>query len=284
MVNVVEDYLARDRAHKEGQRNLERRRAQETQSPNEPGADGWPKGRTRPKLRPIECPECGGDAAETEKGNVVCSSCAQAAEWGRFHDKMRQERLEKAGLLKEPLSKYTLDSFEADTAALRRARRVVVDWLMGFPYSHGESVLLWSDGYGVGKTHLAHAVHRELLITGSSVTFFFVADMLSSIRDSYNRDSEETEKGIVSRARSGNVLVLDDLAKEHVTERGRPWFHDLMLRIVDYRYNTGRSMLITSNASPDRFGEIVGGAAASRLYRMLGGRIVDMSGPDWRMK
>lgn len=220
----------------------------------------------------------------TPSGKLICLDCREAASWEEFYEKMRHDRLEKAGLLKEPLSEYTLDSFEADTAALRRARRVVVDWLMGFPYSHGESVLLWSEGYGVGKTHLAHAVQRELLITGNSVTFFFVADLLASIRDSYNRDSEETEKGLVSKARSGNVLILDDLAKEHVTERGRPWFHDLMLRIVDYRDNVGRSMFITSNASPDRLGQIVGGAAASRLYRMLGGRIVDMSGPDWRMR
>lgn len=215
---------------------------------------------------------------------MLCTTCNAARSHAERRAELAKKRLVEAGLLDGALSHMTLESFKADTKHLDAAHTTISQWLYGWPYSHGESVLLWSQGYGVGKTHLARAAQRWLISIGAAVVFFMVADLLAAIRETYDKGSQASEEQILHRARYADLLILDDLGKEHVTDRGRPWFHDLIFRIVDRRYRDGASLLITSNEAPDRLPGLIGGATTSRLYEMLGSRMVDMSGPDWRLR
>lgn len=230
------------------------------------------------------CFLCGGPALKSPgfEGDVPCLACHKLKVDDIFRRKVAEQRLERAGLLRGPAAHMRLDTFRRELPFQREALEVVSAWLRGFPHEFGESVLLWSRGFGVGKTHLARAVQRRVLEAGGTANFHLMASVLGAIRESYGGVGE-SEQAIIARMTQPQLLVWDDLGKEYVSERGKTWFYNIVFRIVDARYRAGLPMLVTSNASPCELAEAIGGASSSRVMEMCGSRVVDMSGPDWRL-
>jgi DNA replication protein DnaC len=160
----------------------------------------------------------------------------------------------------------------------------VVRWLDDYPHEEGESVYLWSKGYGAGKTHLAKATQRWIIQAGGRVLLRVLPEVLAEIRQSYRPDSELSQATIIHRMQTTDTLILDDLGRGHVREASRSWLADIMYLVINARYNAALSMLVTSNVGPDTIRDVIGGASASRLMEMVDTRICDMSGEDWRMR
>ena len=95
---------------------------------------------------------------------------------------------------------------------------------------------------GVGKTHLAIGIIRELMERDSISCFFcdFAAE-LQRIRDSMsNNGSSLVLPRLVYDA---DVLVLDDFG----SQRWSAWVQDQMSNVIGDRYNNGRATIITTN-------------------------------------
>ncbi len=219
---------------------------------------------------PAACPECGGTGyiSRYEDGMPVGRPCA-------CRQQVRSKlRMSGAGI-PERYAHCEFESFaplNPDTTknrslelALRSCRQVVSD----FPSSsYG---LLLSGPCGTGKTHLAVAVLRMLILQkGARGLFAEFYDLLRQLQETYEKNSARTTVEVLQPALDVDVLVLDDLGATRVTA----WARDTLGQILNERYNQRRLTLVTTNRSLEGSGreeslaDRVGERIASRLAEM----------------
>jgi DNA replication protein DnaC len=111
-------------------------------------------------------------------------------------------------------------------------------------YPDVNSGLLFMGSVGVGKTHLAIAVLRELIARkGVSCLFYESGSLLKAIQDSYNPISETSEMRVIAPVYQAEVLVLDELGATVPTN----WVRDTMYQIINTRYNNNKLTIFTTN-------------------------------------
>jgi len=145
--------------------------------------------------------------------------------------------------------------------------------------------LLLMGSCGVGKTHLAVAVLRELLDKGVRCLFYDFGALLKAIQASYNPNMHTSELEILAPVFDAEALVLDELGASKPTE----WVLDTMLQIIRARYNDRRLTIFTSNYLDERSGresetleDRIGVRLRSRLYQMC--QTVAIDGDDYRRR
>jgi DNA replication protein DnaC len=127
---------------------------------------------------------------------------------------------------------------------------------------------------GTGKTHLAAALVSSLLGHDVHAQMIFGPDLLETIRRTFNPETRDAAAMKLRWVNAAEVLVLDDLGAERVTDFAR----DELTKLVNDRYVTQRAVVITTNLSLPELEERLGERrTASRLAEMtqplvLGGR------------
>ena len=111
-------------------------------------------------------------------------------------------------------------------------------------YPAVESGLLFMGTVGVGKTHLAIAILKELIARkGVGCLFYESGSLLKTIQDSYNPVSETSEMRVMAPVYQAEVLVLDELGATVPTN----WVRDTMYQIINTRYNNKKLTIFTTN-------------------------------------
>src|SRR3954469_22642282 len=137
---------------------------------------------------------------------------------------------------------------------------------------------------GIGKTHLAVAVLRHVIIMkGARGLFYDVRDLLRVIRSTYNPVVRTAEMDILRPVMEAELLVLDDLGAEKTTD----WVEETMNLIVNTRYNERRPTIFTTNYEDlpddtdlDTLKVRVGFRMHSRLREMC--EFLEYDGADYR--
>ena len=137
---------------------------------------------------------------------------------------------------------------------------------------------------GIGKTHLAVAVLRDVIMKKSiRGVYFDTRSLLSTIRSTYNPVTRASEADVLGRVMNAELLVLDDLGAERPTD----WVEETMNLIVNTRYNDRKPTIFTSNYEDvpdtddlDSLLVRVGFRMHSRLREMC--EFLEYSGPDYR--
>src|SRR5437870_228706 len=165
-------------------------------------------------------------------------------------------------------------------------------------YPVENSGLLLIGPIGVGKTHLAVGILKELVVSkGIPCLFYDYRELLKQIQNSYNESVKATELEVLRPVFETEVLVLDELGAVKPTE----WVWDTVSLILNTRYNDNRTTIITTNypddaaresngtsdfaraqraARAETLGDRIGERMRSRLHEMCG--IVKMEGADFR--
>ncbi|HKV04110.1 MAG TPA: ATP-binding protein [Candidatus Acidoferrales bacterium] len=184
--------------------------------------------------------------------------------------------------------------------SLTQAKLVVRRFADEFPVGNEHGLLLMGP-CGVGKTHLAVAALKEIVLRGHTGLFYDYRELLKEIQDSYTTESESTEMGVLEPVLKAEILVLDD------TGSSKPslWALETAGHVLNTRYNEKRVTLLTTNfldseagenaaaPAPSRRGaglrapaiedsltDRVGKRIRSRLYEMC--RTVEIFAPDYR--
>ena len=181
--------------------------------------------------------------------------------------------------------------------SLAQARVVIEAFARDYPAS-AETGLLLMGPCGVGKTHLAVATLRQLMLRGHHVRFYDYRELLKDIQASYNPDHPVSELAVLEPVLEAEVLLLDDLG----ASKPSPWALETISHILNKRYNDKRITLLTTNylddteaasaparlpsgqtiaaAREETLTDRIGQRVRSRLYEMC--RTVEISAPDYR--
>src|SRR4030095_13505271 len=122
---------------------------------------------------------------------------------------------------------------------------------------------LWLMGdTGTGKTTLAMLVSKRALERRRSVAIYSLPKLLARIRRTYRSDpGEASYLEFVERLTAVDLLHIDDLGAEKRSD----WVLEQLYALVNERYETQRSVLITTNLPHEELEEQIGPRTVSRL-------------------
>lgn len=181
--------------------------------------------------------------------------------------------------------------------SLKQVRLVTQTFTRDYPVSADAGLLLMGP-CGVGKTHLAVAALKEIVLRGHSGVFYDYRELLKEIQSSYDPEAQTTEMQILDPVLTVDLLLLDDLG----ASKPSAWALETVGMILNARYNSRRLTLITTNyldttpgvteiprqpsGQPVSFqreeslADRVGQRIRSRLYEMC--RTVEIQARDYR--
>jgi DNA replication protein DnaC len=240
-------------------------------------------------VRELTCEQCGGIGFEIveSEGRQFARQCA-CRRPSDAQDVLAGCRIPRR------YEHCSLATFEPNhVAPLVAALNDAMRFASGYPFSgeHEGLGLLFTGGNGVGKTHLAVAVLRELVTKGARGEFWDFNDLIRTIKSSYNPETRTTEEQVLDPVVSTDVLLLDDLGAWKMTD----WMVDTLFYILNSRYLAKRVTLITTNFQDvDREAAVgadnlerreflverIGLRLRSRLMEMC--LVIRMSGDDYR--
>jgi DNA replication protein DnaC len=253
------------------------------------------------------CPVCGGtgfkiirsdDASGSKLEKAVACDCRVGSRKARLLEQARIPKRYRDCKLSGARAERSFDhegSFSSLASAYRDACRFVSE------YPLEKKGLLLIGPIGVGKTHLAVGILRELILQkGINCLFCDYRELLKDIQNSYNTSVQTTEMEVLQPVFESEVLLLDELGAVKPTD----WVWDTVSHILNTRYNDERTTIITTNyrdqppaGELDRnnsysaatranreetLGDRIGERMRSRLHEMC--RIINMEGEDYRLK
>lgn len=168
---------------------------------------------------------------------------------------------------------YKID--ENNEGAVKWARHIIDNPVNLFLY--GEP--------GTGKTFLAALVAQEYIKQGRTLLFIDVPKLLNQLRASFAKGSEDTIESKMELLEKVDVLILDDIGTENLTE----WAVERLYLVINERYNNERQTLITSNYTLNELAVRMnlgkdgktGNRIASRLKQMC--KVASLKGSDRRL-
>ncbi len=255
------------------------------------------------KARPEVCPLCEGTGWKTVKSRAHAGS-PNDRRVTRCDCQLRArgQSLLTAARIPRRYEHCELSNFEFDGPyrSLAPARMAACKFVEEYPLD--KTGLLIIGTIGVGKTHLAVGMIKELIVgKGIACLFYDYRELLKQIQNSYNDSVKTTELDVLRPVFETEVLVLDELGAVRPTE----WVWDTVSLILNTRYNDNRTTIITTNypnlaerdrlngnvssrsseaakyaAERETLGDRIGDRMRSRLLEMC--RIVTMEGQDYR--
>lgn len=202
---------------------------------------------------------------------------------------LRKQKIEsilgKSGIKKRYLSR-TIDSFSV-TAENKRSFEVATDYIKNFREYFTQGKGLYLEGpCGTGKTHLAIAIALAIINTGVPVICKTSIDILGDIKRCYERNSEVTEEEVLEAYKTVDLLIIDDLGKEQVTE----WSVPVLYSILNERYEALLPTIITTNYNTTALAEKLSAKGDTETATAIISRFVEsskrvtMSWADYRRK
>lgn len=241
----------------------------------------------------MSCEKCGGVGLVPVEVNGKPSSrpceCQQPAG--------AEARIARAGI-PEGFRRASFGNFDIrphNSRAAGVAWRFCEEFLPG--RGHRNTGLLLTGTVGSGKTHLAVAALRELVINkGIDAKFVLVPQLLDRLRSSYDESAAESQRKILRPIFEADLVVIDELG----AARPSDWVFETIELLIGGLYNEMVPVIVTTNlanlgpgqsvqnvqneyarsARPETLGDRIGARMWSRLQEMT--VCVELKGVDMR--
>lgn len=190
------------------------------------------------------CPKCGGTGwIIVERASI---SAAQACD---CRDQGKVARMEERAQIPPLYREKSFDNFSVPGPENPIARReltgvllAVKNFVRDFPSESRPGLLLIGEP-GTGKTHLAVAALRKIVEKGFECLFWDYQTLLNSIRAGFDATSHSSDREAYRAALDTDVLLLDDLGAQRVTD----WAEDTVTSIITHRCNHRKALIGTTN-------------------------------------
>ncbi|WP_139822686.1 ATP-binding protein [Tuberibacillus sp. Marseille-P3662] len=245
------------------------------------------------------CEHCGSEVQiiETSRGQASrCLKCDEQ-ELKERQKKLRKEQkwrkakaiFEQYSLVSEDLLNASFDNYIPDDPskedALKKAKWYANHFMDEEFKEKNIKSLFFRGSYGLGKSHLSYCIAKAVEEKGYQSLFINVPDLMTAIKDTFNKQSTTTESEIMNIIKDVDLLVLDDIGAEYVKfdDGKESWAADKLFQVMNSRI--GKSNVFTTNYSS---GDLIkkyghhGGRLVSRM--MQGTKPIQVQGDDWRLK
>lgn len=231
------------------------------------------------------------------KGKVirseVCINCEDQKLQQKAMDhykERKRKRFNRICEIPEDVKGSTFNMYRPQNDGQQKALEYCVGYARKFPdFNKGNHSLVLTGKPGLGKTHLSYCVAKAISNKGYSVTFIPMPDLLTKIRETYDRNSEMSEEKLLTLLKDVDLLVLDDIGAEYIKESEKEsWAVDKIYQIINSRQN--KPTIYTTNYSSEqlanRYGSknniIMGERIVSRMKK--GTYPINLTGKDYRTK
>lgn len=239
------------------------------------------------KTTKIERCETHGDY---ESRNIIgkiwskCQTCSKEMETERkriedeksAHEKHRvwNMRLGEAGIPDRFVSR-TLENYKATNTGQKVAWDFATSYAEQFDkvIETGRSAIFCGKP-GTGKTHLAIGIALHVMAKGKCAMFTTVQRMMRRVKDTFRKDSQESESDVINLLVYPDLLIIDEIGVQF----GSDFEKNLMFDILNERYENRRPTLLLSNLTVPEVKAFLG----DRIYDRLkedGGQCVSF---DWK--
>ncbi len=190
---------------------------------------------------------------------------------------VRQERLIARGLKAAGFREQkTLEDFHWDFNRSIKKKQIFDMAAGGFVRQHRD--VLFAGPPGVGKSHLAQAIGRQLVHAGFTVLYRSIFD---AVRDFLHDEAFEGHDRIMTKYLKPDLLILDDMGLKQLPKKSGEYLFEIIMR----RHQL-RSTMMTSNRPLEDWGKLMNDvpAATAILDRLLANaEILQITGKSYRL-
>ena len=199
-----------------------------------------------------------------------CAECSDTGYVGSSMCKCFKRALVMAGyessgigalIRRQSFDNFSLDYYAEDKKTLEQMKKnyaVMRSYAQSFDTSTVRNMLIVG-GTGVGKTHLTTAMAKEVIDRGFDVLYESAPNIFFELEQ--ERFSREGEERKIDRYYSAELLIIDDLGTESITQYSVACLYN----ILNTRLNKGVSTVINTNLMPDALYKKYTDRIASRL-------------------
>ena len=190
-----------------------------------------------------------------------------------YEDRKRLEKAFEQAMIPRRFQTRSLDNFIVENEGQAKAKKTC-QWYIDTWQERKEagSCLLFTGNVGTGKTHLSTAIANALIAFGCTALFTTVSDIMRTIKATYDKDSEQSERQAIKSFVIPDLLIIDEISVNQNSEHEKR----LMFEVINKRYEEVKPTIVLTNLPPELLKENLGDRILDRL-REGGGKMVSFN-------
>lgn len=156
----------------------------------------------------------------------------------------------------------TLACYKATTAGQKRALEFMTEYAEQFSLvsETGRCAILCGLP-GTGKTHLSIGVALHIMAAGKVAAFTTVQRMIRRMKDSWRKDSDESESDVINVLVYPDLLIIDEIGVQFGSEFEKNFMFDLL----NERYEKRKPTILLSNLTAPEIKTFLGERVYDRM-------------------
>ncbi|WP_343189732.1 ATP-binding protein [Buchnera aphidicola (Takecallis taiwana)] len=128
-------------------------------------------------------------------------------------------------------------------------------------FDHNQSSFVFLGRPGTGKNHLATAISNYLILRGKTVFIITIADLMSTLKETFNNNNQMTEKKFIYRLSNIDLLILDEIGIQTESKYEKI----IINQIIDQRSSAKKPIGMLSNLNYYTIKKILGERIIDRI-------------------
>ncbi|MBK4775843.1 DNA replication protein DnaC [Candidatus Pantoea edessiphila] len=177
----------------------------------------------------------------------------------RENKAMKMQRIMCRSGIRELHINCSFDNYNIENEGQRKAVSLARQYSIEFDGSIASFV--FSGRPGTGKNHLAAAIGNDLILRGKSVLIVTVADLMSSMKATFNETSEITEEQLIKNLSNVDLLIIDEIGIQSESRYEKM----IINQIIDRRSSSKKPTGMLSNLDHNSMNILLGERVMDRM-------------------